>query len=90
MIQKYYRKSPVEAIQYTLESRDDVIRWAQGSLVHSSINEDGEVYELLNLRLITKTGFNLPVSVGCWVVRGPEGFWPVEDDIFQQVYSINN
>ncbi len=78
-----YRRKPglnVEAMQYTLENRDEIITFcgAQGT----AIGEDGEEYELLNLRL-----GNAYVGPGDWVIKLTNEFAVQSDEGFIRDYE---
>lgn len=82
-----FRKKPVviEAMQYTLEARDEIVAWcgAQGT----AVGEEGEVYELRNLRIETLEGVML-ASPGDWIIKGIKGeFYPCKPDIFAATYE---
>lgn len=83
-----FRKKPVviEAMQYTRESRDDVIQWC-GAL-GTAIGEDGARYELENIIVSTLEG-EVRASLGDWIIQGIAGeFYPCKPDIFEQTYEL--
>jgi hypothetical protein len=82
-----FRKKPVviEAMQYTEETRDAVIAWCGAQ--HSSVDDDGAEYELLNLRIPTLEGL-MTASMGDWIIKGVKGeFYPCKPDIFDMTYE---
>ncbi len=82
-----YRKKPVEveAMQYTEEKRDEVIRWCDCQ--HTSIDEDGAEYELENLRIHTLEG-KMMARLGDYIIKGVQGeFYPCKPDIFEATYE---
>lgn len=86
-MERRYRKRPVEveAMRYTMESRDAVIAWsgAQGT----GIDDDGCEYELASLRIETMEG-TMRADLGDWVIRGVAGeFYPCKPDIFEATYE---
>ena len=77
-----YRKKPVviEAMRYTLESRDAVIEWcgAEGT----AIDDSGAPYELATLE------GTMRADIGDWIIRGVKGeFYPCKPDIFEATYE---
>ena len=83
-----YRKKPViiEAVQYTENSRDEVIAWSGAQ--HTGIGNYGNEYELENLRIHTLEG-TLTVSLGDWIIKGIKGeFYPCKPDIFGDTYEL--
>lgn len=82
-----YCKLPaeVEAIQYTPETRDEIIAWSDCG--HSQIGDFGEEYETENLKIRTLEGVVL-LKPGNWLVKGVEGeFYPCRDSIFRATYE---
>ena len=86
---KRYRKKPVEveAIQFTEESRDDIIRWvlgAGGNIESDKWGGEGPVF----LRILTLEG-KMNASLGDYIIRGVQGeFYPCKPDIFEQSYEV--
>lgn len=83
-----YRKVPVEieAMQYTLETRDEIIAWS--GCMHTQIGDFGEEYETENLKIRTLEGVML-LKPGNWLIKGVEGeFYPCADSIFRRTYEI--
>ena len=86
MIEKF-RKKPVviEAMQYTLASRDECIKWAGAR--GTAIDEDGSEYQLMNIRIPTLEG-EMQCCVGSWIIKGVNGeFYPCKPDIFKATYE---
>ncbi len=84
-----YRKKPieVEAIQYTPMSREACIRFSD-AVGHTAIDEEGEEYEILNLKIETLEG-TMRCKVGDWIIRGVEGeIYPCKNSIFQKTYEV--
>lgn len=84
-----FTKKPVtiEAIQYTLETRDEIIQEFEGQVTHTAINEDGAEYELENLRITTLEG-TMTASLGDYIIRGIQGeVYPCKPDIFEASYE---
>lgn len=84
----FYRKKPVavEAIQYTEETRDQIIEWVP-DLVHVGTSEEGEQYELENMRVFTLEG-EMMIRPGDWVIKGVHGeFYPCKPEIFDATYE---
>jgi hypothetical protein len=84
-----YRKKPViiDAIQYTENSRDRIVNWLGSNCYSTAIGEDGEEYELQNIRIRTLEG-ELMVSIDDWVIKGVKGeFYPCKPDIFEATYE---
>ena len=82
-----YRKKPVviEAMLYTVETRQEVIAWAQAQ--HTSIDDDGAEYELRKLRIHTLEGM-MTADLGDWIIKGVKGeFYPCKPDIFEATYE---
>ena len=82
-----FRKKPVEieAMQYTEESRNEIIDWSGAQ--HSAIDDDGVEYELLNLRIKTLEG-TLMVRPYDWIIKGVAGeFYPCKRDIFEATHE---
>lgn len=82
-----FRKKPVEieAMQYTLATRDAVIAWSDAT--HTAIDDDGAEYELSNLRITTLEGV-MRAELGDWIIRGVKGeFYPCKPDIFELTYE---
>jgi hypothetical protein len=86
-----FRKKPVviEAMQYSLESRDSIIEWCGGkyNVISTAIDDDGAEYELENIKIRTLEG-DLTVSFDDWIIKGIKGeFYPCKPDIFEQTYE---
>lgn len=84
-----FTKKPleIEAIQYTLETRDEIIRDFEGQITHSGISEEGAEYELENLRIETLEGV-MTASLGDYIIRGIQGeVYPCKPDIFEASYE---
>ncbi len=82
-----YRKKPVviDAMQYTEDTRDDVISWCDP--IHTAIDEDGCSYELENIRIRTLEG-DMRADLGDWIIKGVKGeFYPCKPDIFAATYD---
>lgn len=82
-----YRKRPVEveAIQYSLATRDEIIAWSDCG--HTQIGDFGEEYETESLRIRTLEGVML-LKIGSWLIKGVEGeFYPCADSIFRATYE---
>jgi hypothetical protein len=85
-----YRKKPivVEAMQYTVESRNDIIKWIGSGVQATAIDDDGAEYDLLNLRIHTLEGV-MRCDVGDYVIKGVKGeFYPCKPDIFERTYEL--
>lgn len=85
---KKYRKKPVEitALQYTDETRQQIIDWC--NCQHSSIDDDGCEYELENLRINTLEG-TMMANKGDYIIQGVQGeFYPCKPDIFEATYEL--
>jgi hypothetical protein len=82
-----FRKRPVviEAMRYTLESRDAVIAWSGAT--GTAIDDDGAEYDLQNIRIPTLEG-TMQADLGDWIIRGVAGeFYPCKPDIFEATYE---
>ena len=78
-----YRKRPVviEAMQWTGDNAEQIIRWAGTVNVRSSSSRPE------TLRVSTLEG-DLFAGIGDWIIRGVVGeFHPVRADIFEQTYE---
>lgn len=86
MIKKYKKKPvTVEAIQYTEQTRDECIKFANAT--HTMIGEEGEEYETENLRIV-KIGAIMHIKLGDWIIKGTAGeFYPCKPEIFEEVYE---
>lgn len=75
----------IEAMQYTLETRDEVIAWCGAQ--HKGIDDDGAEIELKNLRIHTLEGVMM-VCPGDWIIKGTEGeFYPCKPSVFERKYE---
>lgn len=89
---RQYRKKPVvvDAVQYIVENRNEILKWVveEGGMVYSTgIGDYGERYELENLKLRTLHGM-VTVVIEDWIIKGPSGdFWPCKPDIFETTYE---
>ncbi len=79
---KYRRtpSQPVEAMQYTEETREEVIAFCGAQ--STAIGEDGGEYELLNLRI-----GNAFVGLGDWVIKLDTEFAVQNDEGFTRDYD---
>lgn len=83
-----FRKKPVvvEAMQFTLENKDEVYFWVileHKTAGYASFDPAGQPV----LRIDTLEG-TMTAQIGDWVVRGTQGeFYPVRDSIFREVYE---
>lgn len=81
-----YRKRPVviEAMRYTIESRDAVIAWSGAT--GSAVDDDGAEYDLQHIRIPTLEG-TMRADLGDWIIRGVAGeFYPCKPEIFEATY----
>lgn len=82
-----FRKKPVivEAMQYTLESRDEVIEWCNA--IGKGIDDDGAEFDLQNIIIFTLEGDHR-ASLNDWIIKGVKGeFYPCKPDIFEATYD---
>lgn len=90
-----YRKKPVEimAAQFTVESAEDVLAWANGSGARMELKlwpdylcRDGERRPgWANISTLEGT---MTVAIGDWVIKGVKGeFYPCKPDIFEATYE---
>ena len=82
-----YRKKPIviEAMQYTKFNRAACIKFCDAK--HTSIDDDGCKYGLLNLRINTLEG-TMSANVDDWIIKGIKGeFYPCKPDIFEATYE---
>ena len=87
-----FRKKPVEveAVQYTPESRYDVIQWMTEHGLepqHQSADEDGAIYDLARLGIHTLEG-TMTADLDDWIIKGVAGeFYPCKPEIFAATYE---
>lgn len=77
-----FRKRPVviEAVRYTIEDREDVIRWCRAV-------EGPVTSTLTGLRIVTLEG-TMIANVGDWIIKGVNGeFYPCKPDVFAKTYE---
>lgn len=78
----------IKAIQYTLETREEVIKFVGDNINTKAINNDGEEYDLETLRIYTLEG-TMFCSLNDYVIRGLKGeFYPCKPDIFRMKYDL--
>lgn len=83
-----YRRKPVivEAMRYTRESRDALIKWCGAQ--STAIGESGERYELENLTLHTSRG-PIMVRLNDWVIKDVnEGFCSCPPALFEATHDF--
>ena len=82
-----YRKKPieVEAVQFTEETRQQIIDWCDPR--HTNMDDDGCLYETANLFIRTPEG-EMMAQPGDYIIKGIAGeFYPCKPDIFEQTYE---
>ena len=84
-----YRKKPVEieAMHFTLESKDRVFNWITCNKVADWGEDDGEGNAEPVIRIQTLEG-DMIARPGDWVIKGVKGeFYPCKPDIFEATYE---
>ena len=82
-----YRKKPVviEAMQYTPETREAVIKWCGAR--HLFMDDDGCLQEWAYLGIGTLEG-EMRAAPGDWIIKGVAGeFYPCKPEIFEATYE---
>ena len=75
-----YRKKPVviEAVQFTVDTLDDLLGW---------MAESGYWLEGTRLKIPTLEGV-MEATLGDWIIKGIQGeFYPCKPDIFEATYE---
>lgn len=90
-IVKRYRKKPIEieAMQNdgTMESAQDVVRWAEGSWMETRQSRRGPEFPNYVVMIRTLEGV-MRADPGDWIIKGIESeFYPVKPDIFDATYE---
>jgi len=81
-----YRKKPVvvEAVQFTENTKDQVLNWIEGNKA-ADFDDNGNPI----LKIQTIHGETAVARLEDWIVKGeqPGDYWPVKPDIFEQTYE---
>jgi len=74
------RRRPIamQAMQFDGHNAAEIAKWAGGDAVCSI---DGQL-------IISTVGGEHVVEVGDWVIRGPEGHYPIEGSSFDELYVL--
>ncbi len=86
---QHFRSRPVviEAMQYTLDSRKDVLKCLDKHGHGTAIDEDGAEYDLHAIRVHTSEG-TTHAEPGYWIARDSRGgFYPIHPDVFMEKYE---
>lgn len=87
---KKYKKRPIiqEGIQYTADSRDEIIEWLGDICKHSAIDDDGCPYQTAHLTIVTSEG-DMRAQIGDFVMKDPHGnFYPVKEAIHPDLFYL--
>lgn len=87
MIKKYYKKPVIlEAIQWTGDNTDEVLKFGQGKIKYQIVEHQGKVLSE-NLYIETLEG-KLKVNKGDYIIKGIKGeFYPCKPDVFEKIYE---
>lgn len=88
MIKKYMKKPiPVDAIQWTGNNHESIIKWANGRVKAKLVTYNCDAPEWYELSVYTLEGIMKP-NVGDYVVKGSmDDVWFVKKEIFEVTYE---